>query len=203
MTHIDAGVWISLPKYDWHYAVIMSRHVTHVTCHTCHKCVMRIIRHYLSTLRSLFRYHSLFELVLSSAPWSHIVLFIPDDPDLCGDPAVWRRLSQSQPRWGQGDKIIQIGVLFKCGIIQMDVLFQSVSPQKPERRKSPWCWQGEWGGCDNNLHPVNYYLFQMRNIHREMWEGVCQRHRDGAHRVWMRLWWVKIQIMSILRSFCF
>ena len=80
MTHIDAGVWISLPKYDWHYAVIMSRHVTHVTCHTCHKCVMRIIRHYLSTLRSLSRYHSLFELVLSSVPWSHIVLFIPRWP---------------------------------------------------------------------------------------------------------------------------
>ena len=165
MTQIDAGVWISLPKYDWHYAVIMSRHMTHVTCHTCHKCVMRIIRHYLSTLRSLSRYHSLFELVLSSVPWSHIVLFIPRWPR-----PLWRSCSVEAPvteptkvSEGRGDKIIQIGVLFKCGIIQMDVLFQSVSPQKPERRRSPWCWQGEWGGWDNNLHPVDYYLFQMWN----------------------------------------
>ena len=92
MTHIDAGVWISLPKYDWHYAVIMSRHVTHVTCHTCHKCVMRIIRHYLSTLRSLSRYHSLFELVLSSVPWSHIVLFILRWPR-----PLWRSCSVEAP----------------------------------------------------------------------------------------------------------
>ena len=155
---------------------------------------MRIIRHYLSTLRSLSRYHSLFELVLSSVPWSHIVLFIPRWPrPLLRSCSV--EAPVTEPTKVSGDKIIQIGVLFKCGIIQMDVLFQSVSPQKPERRRSPWCWQGEWGGCDNNLHPVNYYLFQMWNIYREMWEGVCQRHRDGAHRVWLRLRWVKIQIM--------
>ena len=66
MTHIDAGVWMSLPKYDWHYVVITSRHVTHVTRHTCHECVMRIIRHYLTTLRSLVQ--------ISQLVWSCIIL---------------------------------------------------------------------------------------------------------------------------------